>query len=64
MTKDEAKQLGGIRVKQFANGEIEATFTTVRACADFRHELTKREIEFKDRFAMGGKALTFRWRSQ
>lgn len=62
MTKQEAIKLGSIRVREFATGHAEATFTNVSRAANFRYELTQREIEFKDRFSMAGKAITYRWK--
>lgn len=64
MTKQQAKDAGAIRVKQFTTGHIEATLTTVRGSADFRYRLEQQGIEFTSRFAMAGKAITYRWKEQ
>lgn len=61
MTKQQAKDHGAISVKQFRSGKLEATFTSVGDVARFAAALRNAQIAYKERFAKGGKAITFVW---
>jgi hypothetical protein len=61
MTRQQAKEFGAVSVREFKTGKIEAVFTSLRTMAEFRSELTKRNIQFTDHFAMAGRALRFKW---
>lgn len=63
MNKNEATQLGGINLREFKDGTLNATFTSVRSSACFRGELLRRGIEFKDCIAKDGRAIRFTWRN-
>jgi hypothetical protein len=61
MTRQQAREFGAISVKEFKTGKIEAVFTSLRTMAEFRSELSRRNIQFTDHFAMAGRALKFKW---
>jgi hypothetical protein len=61
VTKQQAKGHGAISVKQFRSGKLEATFISVGDCARFASLLREAQVVYKERFARGGKAITFVW---
>jgi hypothetical protein len=54
---DLARTMNGTLRKQ--GDKQTATFSSVGDTSKFRHELTRSGIEFRDKFANGGKALKF-----